>query len=155
MDAPTFRVGAEMWESLAPAAIWVGADDTDVQRLGHVIPKPAIVDGTGDVAACGDLLGGNHHSTAAYFAGIPGLRYPTRVRLRTDRHRLPDGVVNYVRRFLLEHVPGLRNMQVDGARDPAGQLAGMHGRCQRISTSADNDRLRADRAQGPVHVVVT
>ena len=65
MDAPTFRVGAEMWESLAPAAIWVGVDDTDVQRLGHAIPKPAIVDGTGDVAACGDLLGGNHHSTAA------------------------------------------------------------------------------------------
>ena len=96
MDAPTFRVGAEMWESLAPAAIWVGVDDTDVQRLGHVIPKPAIVDGTGDVAACGDLLGGNHHSTAAYFAGMPGLRYPTRVSLRADRHRLLDGVVNYV-----------------------------------------------------------
>ena len=89
------------------------------------------------------------------FAATPCLRYPTRVCVRTDRHRLPDGVVDYVRRFVLQHVPGLRNMQVGGAGDAAGQLAGMHGWCQRISTSADNDRLRADRAQGPVHVVVT
>ena len=85
----------------------------------------------------------------------PGQRCPTRVSVGVDRHRLPDGMVDDVRRFVLQHVPCTRNVEVGGARDAAGQLAGMHGRRQWIGTSTDNDRLRADRAQGPVHVVVT
>ena len=110
----------------------------------------------GDFAPCGDLLGGHHHSTLGSTSLLPpDLRYPTRVSVWVDRHRLPDGVVDDVRRLVLQHVSGMRNVQVDGARDAAGQLARMDGRRQRINTSADNDCLCADRAQGPVHVVVT
>jgi hypothetical protein len=42
-----------------------------------------------------------------------------------DRHRLPDGVVDDVRRFVLQHLPGMPNMQVSGVRDAVGQFAGM------------------------------
>jgi hypothetical protein len=60
-----------------------------------------MVGGARDVAAFGDLLGGHHHSPLGCTSlSPPGLRCPTSVSVGVDRHRLPDGVVDDVRRFV-------------------------------------------------------
>jgi hypothetical protein len=78
--------------------------------------------GADDVAACGDRLGGHSSNSGSYFIVTSRPALPRTRERGVDRHRLPDGIVDDILRFVLQHVPRTRNMQVGGARDGAGYV---------------------------------